>query len=194
MDITCENKTVENEYIDPIEQDYQSHGLFIIYLVDNKTDKDALIARLTDDAEARNLGIVRLNIAKEPFKAISGGIKFRIIIKYHPPLWWKEEPFMLLVDNISKLSPKSTYDVRKISLLINYTRLKKHEEPLDSLERTLPKGSLSRSVMLALEHKDCLNVFRAFESVDILYSVRVFSVYRDEDGRWHKKPSGSKKD
>ncbi len=189
MDIIGENMTEENDnllnYSDPIEQDYQSEGLFIIYLVDNKTDKEALIERLTDDAEARSLGVVRLNIAKEPFKAISGSIKFRIIIKYHPPLWWREESFLLLVDNISGLSSKSKYDIQKISVLINYTRIKNHA-PFDSLDRNLPKGSLSRSVMLNSEHNDCLNIFKAFESPELLYSVRVYKVYRDEHGRWHK--------
>ncbi len=197
MDITDENKTAENdnpaEYSDPIEQDYQSEGLFIIYLVDNKTDKEALIERLTDDAEARNLGVVRLNIANEPFKAISGSIKFRIIIKYHPPLWWREEPFLLLVENISKLSPKKAYDVKKLSVLVNYTRIKSYS-PLDSLDRTLPKESVSRSVMLTSEHEDCIKIFKEFESPSLLYSVRVYKVYRDETGRWHKNTPASKKD
>lgn len=193
MDIIGENMTAENDnllnYSDPIEQDYQSEGLFIIYLVENKTDKEALIERLINDADEKKLKIVRLNIAKEPFKAISGSIKFRIIIKYHPPLWWKDEPFMLFVDNISSLSPKSKYDIQKISLLINYTRIKNHA-PFDSLDRNMPKGSISRSVMLSSEHNDCLSILKAFESAELLYSVRIYKVYRDEYGLWHKKSNG----
>lgn len=176
-------------YIDPIVQDYKADNLFIIYLAENKEDKDILIEKLIDDAYGRNLEVVRLNVAKEDFNYISGNIKFRIIIKYHPPIWWKERPFLLLVDNISGLSPKSKYDIRKISLLINYNR-EKNYSPLDSLERTLPKGSLSRSVMLSSEHNHCLEIFKAFESIDLLYSIRVYRVYRDEFGRWHKKSSG----
>lgn len=191
MNIETENLLGDNNsanYIDPIIEDNQSDGLFIIYLTKNKEDKEALIEKLIDDAYGRNLEVVRLNVAKEDFNYISGNIKFRIIIKYHPPIWWKERPFLLLVDNISGLSPKSKYDIRKLSLLINYNRVKSYS-PIDSLERTLPKGSLSRSVMLASEHNHCLEIFKAFESIDLLYSIRIYKVYRDEYGRWHKKSS-----
>lgn len=183
--MTAENDNVLN-YLDPIQEDYKSEGLFIIYLAENKEDKEALIDRLINDAYDRNLKVVRLNVAKESFNEISGNIKFRIIIKYHPPLWWKDKPFLLLVDNISSLSAKSKYDVRKLSLLINYTRIKDHA-PIDSLDRNLPKGSLSRSVMLNSEHNECLNIFKAFESPELLYSVRVYRVYRDGAQQWHKK-------
>ncbi|GEM_PF-6025525 len=193
MNISSENMITQDDnssdYIDPIEHDYQSEGLFIIYLAEDKADKDALIEKFLNDAYERNLEVIRLNVAKEDFNYISGNIKFRIIIKYHPPLWWKDKPFMLLVDNLSSLSPKSKYDIRKISLLINYTR-EKNYSPTDSLDRTLPKGSISRSVVLASEHSQCLDIFKAFESVELLYSIRIYKIYRDEYGRWYKKSSG----
>ncbi|MCX8031562.1 MAG: hypothetical protein N3A59_08315 [Thermodesulfovibrionales bacterium] len=173
-------------YFDPIDNDYEFNNLFIIYVTENKEDKSALTERLIEDAYRKNLDLVRLNVAKENFNYISGDIKFRIIIKYHPPLWWKNTPFLLLVENINALSPKSKYDIRKLSLLINYTRSKNYS-PIDSLDRTLPEGSISRAVILQSEHNHCLEIFKAFENPQLLYSIRVFKVYKDDIGRWHKK-------
>lgn len=154
-----------------------------VYVVEDATAKVRLVERLRFLLKEHNVKLVEFDIVYAERKDIHGSVVITENGYYNEkPEWFKNSPFMLLIQNLENLSGKNPDNLAKLNKLAQY------------LAPTF--GSVTDQVPVTLDEKSCMAAIITESDVKTVSSIvrrlgrnaqqaiRVKKVRENSEGRW----------
>jgi hypothetical protein len=170
------------EYI-ALDLNFSINLYITIYVVEDGIAKDRFVERLRFILNKRNVQLVELDIVSADRDDIHGPVVITEN-KYHneKPRWFKNSPFMLLIQNLENLSKQNSDSLTKLNKLALYLGPYDPSKELQ-VPVTLDKNSFISAIITESDLKLVSSIVRRLGR-NARHAFRAKKVRENSEGRW----------
>ena len=168
-----------------IDLNLNSNLYISIYIVDNDEAKECLIKKLGILQNKCDVQMVDLDIKTAGKDDIHGPVVISgNSYRNEKPKWFKDTPFMLLTQNIEKLSVQKRDDLTKLNKLAHYLP-PTYGSPTGQVAATIDNNSFIAAVIIEKNLKEVSAIIKSLGG-NAKQAIKAIKIRENSEGRWER--------